>query len=776
MRHALGALSELMLRILLIVALGSFVGSNVSAQGFQKLLESTKSGAAGERAQPSATEQRKWASEKLSEFQAKEKALDLDILRNDLREANLPEARADEVLGAIREIIRDYQAAIDTLTVVIDKEAQQGSPDSSERITPPKDNSEADALRERLSGLRAQVQTAATQVKLDEETLTRQQSALKTANQEFRRAQEEFDTAKADAERQRAALQLQLAETLQESLSAKTFLASWRLYADELDLRARQANVRAFEEALSASGLDSIFNEKRAQAAIRQIEDDKMAVRKQVENAQNSRRELDGTISRLEHDRQQATGDEEAKRLDSQLEIAREAREFATRIAAAGQAWTEGLDEALRVWKTTLAVAENPGPATYAEARKAAEYLLSQSEPWREQIRRYLQTAQARLDELKSQPKAKDPQTNKLEAMRLELVQQRVDQVREISSFFEMMLTHAETMRAESSQLLKLSSVSERVSQGFAEIGSRVENIWDHELFTTEEKILGENGAFVTRTRGITVGKIVLGVIGLAAGYIIARTLARLVRARLGRRFSVEIARAAFLEKVIFYFLLVLVVLATLNWLRIPLTAFAFLGGAIAIGVGFGAQALMNNFISGLILLAEQRIKVGDLIDVDGHLGRVVNLGTRCSRVRKFDGVDVLVPNSYLLEKNVVNWTLSDSHHRYDFTVGVAYGTPTELVMSTLTSALEAQSDVLKEPAAVVAFEAFGDNALTFHIYFWLDIGRSDALKVGTEIRLRIDRLCREASIEMAYPQRDIHLHAADPIAVRIENRETTAR
>ena len=776
MRHALVALSALMLRILLIVALGLFVGSDVSAQGLQKLLESAKSGAAGERAQPSATEQRNWASEKLSEFQAKEKALDLDMLRNNLREANLPEARAEEVLGGMREIIRDYQAAIDTLTVVIDKEAQQGSPDSLERITPPKDNSEADALRERLSGLRAQVQTAATQVKLDEETLTRQQSALKTANQEFRRAQEEFDTAKVDAERQRAALQLQLAETLQESLSAKTFLASWRLYADELDLRAVQANVRALEEALSASGLDSIFNEKRAQAAIRQIEDDKMAVRKQVESAQNSRRELEGTISRLEHDRQQATGDEEVKRLDSQLEIARESREFATRIAAAGQAWTEGLDEALRVWKTTLAVAENPGPAAYAEARKAAEYLLSQSDPWREQIRRYLQTAQARLDELKSQPKAKDPQTAKLEAMRLELVQQRVDQVREISSFFEMMLSHAGTMRAESSQLLKLSSVSERVSQGFAEIGSRVENIWDHELFTTEEKILGENGAFVTRTRGITVGKIVLGVIGLAAGYIIAKTLARLVRARLGRRFSVEIARAAFLEKVTFYFLLVLVVLATLNWLRIPLTAFAFLGGAIAIGVGFGAQTLMNNFISGLILLAEQRIKVGDLIDVDGHLGRVVNLGTRCSRVRKFDGVDVLVPNSYLLEKNVVNWTLSDSHHRYDFVVGVAYGTPTELVMSTLTSALEAQSDVLKEPAAVVAFEAFGDNALTFHIYFWLDIGRSDALRAGTEIRLRIDRLCREAGIEMAYPQRDIHLHAANPIAVRIENLETTAR
>ena len=181
------------------------------------------------------------------------------------------------------------------------------------------------------------MQTAATQVKLDEESLTRQQSALKTANQDFRRAQEEFDSSKADDERQRAGLQLQLAETLQEALSVKTFLASWRLYADELDLRAGQANVRALEEALAASGLDSIFNKKRAEAAIRKIEGDKLAMRKQVEAAQNSRGELDEAISRLEGDRKRAAGDEETKVIDSQLEIAGEAREFANRIAAPGR-------------------------------------------------------------------------------------------------------------------------------------------------------------------------------------------------------------------------------------------------------------------------------------------------------------------------------------------------------------------------------------------------------------------------------------------------------
>ena len=526
------------------------------------------------------------------------------------------------------------------------------------------------------------------------------------------------------------------------------------------------------EKALSASGLDSIFDEGRARNAIRRIEENKVAVQEQVESAQKARQELDQTISQLEAKSTSTVTGAEGSQVSAQLEIAREAREFANRIATAGQAWVGGLDEAIRIWKSTLAVAENPGPAAYVEARKSAEQLLTQGDPWREQIRRYLASAQARLEELEAQPKSKDPATSKLEQVRLDLVRQRANQIREVSTFFEGMLIQAEQIRAESNQLLKLTSVTERVTQGFAALGDRLESMWNHELFTTQDKIVADDGAVVTRTRGISVGKIVLGILGLAVGLFIAKTLAHLVRNNLARRFAVETARAAFLEKVLFYFLLVLVVLTTLNWLRIPLTAFAFLGGAIAIGVGFGVQTLMNNFISGLILLAEQRIKVGDLIDVDGHLGRVINLGTRCSRIRKFDGVDVLVPNSYLLEKNVINWTLSDSQHRYDFLVGVAYGTPTDLVMTTLIKAIDAQPEVLKEPVPAVAFEAFGDNALTFHVYYWLDIGRSDAMKVGTQIRLRIDRLCREVGIEMAFPQRDIHLHTSQPISVRVETSE----
>jgi len=673
----------------------------------------------------------------------------------------------------LREIIRNYQVAVDTLATIISKESSEKTdPALSEPMPLPKDDAEVDSLRDKLGSLREQAQTAATQARLDEEFLSRQRSALQVAGKQLRRAQEEFDTADTDTERNRARIQLRLAEIQQEAASSGAFLGSWRLYADQLYVRASQAEIRAIEQALSASGLDSVFSEKRALAAIQQIEEKKASAQKQIQSAQGAGKGLDETIASLEQEQQAATGEGEKERIAARLEIAREAREFANRIAFGAQAWTAALDESLRTWKNALSVAQSPGHGAYVNARKQADQLLSQADPWREQIQRYLQEARSRLDELESLPRSKDAATGKLEEQRIDLLHQRVAQLRDISTLFESLLSHAEQTRAESNLVLARSSASERVSQGVTELGNKIANIWNQELFTTEEKIIGEDGSVTKRTRGISVGKIVLGVIGLGVGLSIAKTLARVLKNNLGRRLAVDTARAAFLEKVLFYFLLALVVLTTLNWLRIPLTAFAFLGGALAIGIGFGAQTLMNNFISGLILLAEQRIKVGDIIEADGHIGRVMNLGTRCSRVRKFDGVDVLVPNSYLLEKNVINWTLSDPHHRYDFVVGVSYGASTELVMRTLYRAIEAQPEVLQEPEASVIFEAFGDNALTFHLYYWLDIGRSDANKVGSEIRLNIDRLCREAGIEIAYPQRDIHLHTAKPISVRLAGNE----
>ena len=223
------AKSALIRATLCLVYIFDSACGEIRAQSLQKLLESAGGAAPGKKAQPSATEQNDWASGKLLEFQAKAKALNVQVLREELRKANLPETRVDEFLSASQETVRNYQAAVDTLSAIISKESERISSAPPESLPLPKDDAEVDTLREKLAALRTQAQTATAQVNLDEESLARQQSALKAAGQQLRRAQEEFDAADTDAARNRAALQLKLAEIQQEAASSAVFLASWRL-------------------------------------------------------------------------------------------------------------------------------------------------------------------------------------------------------------------------------------------------------------------------------------------------------------------------------------------------------------------------------------------------------------------------------------------------------------------------------------------------------------------------------------------------------------------
>jgi small-conductance mechanosensitive channel len=202
---------------------------------------------------------------------------------------------------------------------------------------------------------------------------------------------------------------------------------------------------------------------------------------------------------------------------------------------------------------------------------------------------------------------------------------------------------------------------------------------------------------------------------------------------------------------------------------NIPLAVFAFFGGALAIGIGFGAQNLINNFISGMILLFDRSIKVGDIVEVDGQGGTVTAINMRNSHIKRFDGVELLVPNSQFLQQKVTNWTHSDKRMRYSISVGVAYGSPTRQVSQILLDTVEGHEMVLKDPQVVVLFEDFADNALTFTTYFWLDlISVRDNRGIVSEIRHRISEALGRAGIVIAFPQRDVHIDAQNPIAVKI--------
>jgi potassium-dependent mechanosensitive channel len=215
--------------------------------------------------------------------------------------------------------------------------------------------------------------------------------------------------------------------------------------------------------------------------------------------------------------------------------------------------------------------------------------------------------------------------------------------------------------------------------------------------------------------------------------------------------------------------LLLLVLLVVLRLARVPLTAFAFLGGALAIGVGFGAQNIIKNLISGVIILFERKIRVGDTVTIGGISGTVSAVDLRATTVRGFDGIESIVPNSNLLENQVSNWSYGSPMVRRAIVVGVVYGSDTRRTIDLILASARRQPATSPDPAPQVLLDDFGSDALVFRLLYWMRLGgeRSGPI-VDSDIRLDIESALREAGITMAFPQRDVHLDTVAPIRVEL--------
>ena len=269
---------------------------------------------------------------------------------------------------------------------------------------------------------------------------------------------------------------------------------------------------------------------------------------------------------------------------------------------------------------------------------------------------------------------------------------------------------------------------------------------------TLQTPLFTLNGHDVTPMQLLVVPLLVI------VGIFLLRWLGQKIAARMeARRVSAD---AIHLFRRVFFVLgIVVLVVTALDILNVPLTAFAFVSGAVAIGVGFGAQNIINNFISGWILMWERPIKIGDFLEVGDARGTVETINTRSTRIRRVDGVHMLIPNSYLLENTVVNWTLIDKITRTSVRVGVAYGSPVKRVAELIQQAADEHPDTLTDPAPTVVFEDFGDNALVFEVFFWVNaIGDKGLREIRSDIRFSVEAAFGENDIVVAFPQRDIHL------------------
>jgi small-conductance mechanosensitive channel len=288
-------------------------------------------------------------------------------------------------------------------------------------------------------------------------------------------------------------------------------------------------------------------------------------------------------------------------------------------------------------------------------------------------------------------------------------------------------------------------------------------------LFALREPLFRALGALLATPLGygafqFTLGGVVAFGLTLLFTWLLARAIHFVLdeeifpRLRLGRGVPFALATLAR------YAVLLIGFLVALTALGFDLDRITILLGAFGVGIGFGLQTIVNNFVSGLILLFERPVKVGDWVEVAGVEGTVQRIGIRASTVRTFDGADVIVPNGQLLSERVVNWTLSDRRRRVAIRVGVAYGSDLPRVVAVLQGIAGSQSGVCAYPKPVVAFVGFGESSIDFELRVWID--DADLLvETRSGLGLSMEAALREAGIEIPFPQRVLRVGSVAPEA-----------
>jgi small-conductance mechanosensitive channel len=268
---------------------------------------------------------------------------------------------------------------------------------------------------------------------------------------------------------------------------------------------------------------------------------------------------------------------------------------------------------------------------------------------------------------------------------------------------------------------------------------------------------------YISETNFITAKQLLIGLVLVLMTWLISRITSRVLSSKLLINTKMSQDSIAVIQRIMFFSFLILTSLIILSFFKIPLANFAILSGAIAIGVGFGAKTIIENFLSGWILMTERPIRIGDLVEFDDRFGTIVSIGNRSTTIKRQDGSHLVIPNSQILESKLINLTIKDPYIRTFIRVGVSYGTDIELVKTLLMEIANKNEFVLNDPEPMVVFEDFGDNSLVFDLHFWASVQATKVLRlIRSDLRFSISSVLASNDIVIAFPQRDVHLFMGD--------------
>jgi small-conductance mechanosensitive channel len=602
---------------------------------------------------------------------------------------------------------------------------------------------------------------------------------LKSSRKEVRLAEENVERNAGKPEEPRSKWLLILAR-LRDSVNQAGAVngEGWRLAMQEAQ-EGVQAEIDFLERKLAVARGDYRFSEKDLEEKLRDIDGRRERLQRQLDQAvtddEKARKLLDAAEAAVSKARSEiGTSTVQLDRLLKELERRRVLFDVADFRVQILKGMLHFLKNEQAIWKNRYRLASGTATQEGGAELKSSRNELAAVAKWKEYISSQLASLQVLINSQREKLSSASIPESESEDLRsiLAAYQEKDTLLRRgdaiLSEYQQLVLRFDEEMKAGIEQR----SLKSRVRGLLAEVSALAARVWNAELYVAEETIIAE-GKKIVRPRSVTIGKLVEALIILLAGAWVARRLTKLFRWFATKRLRIGANDAQLYSRMLLYLMVVGILVGALIFVNIPFAFFAFFGGALAIGIGFGAQNLVNNFISGLILMFDHTIRMGDIVEVDGQRGRVTAIGMRSSSIKRFDGVEMLVPNSHFLQQNVTNWTASDRRIRFSVSVGVMYGAPTKETAQIVLKAVEVQPEVLNDPPPYVVFENFADSSLIFTAYFWIEMDPSiNSLVVCSDIRHRINERLSEAGIAIPFPQRDVHIDASQPIEIRVINPE----
>jgi small-conductance mechanosensitive channel len=239
---------------------------------------------------------------------------------------------------------------------------------------------------------------------------------------------------------------------------------------------------------------------------------------------------------------------------------------------------------------------------------------------------------------------------------------------------------------------------------------------------------------------------------------VVSRAFAAILGSRVLSRTSMDRGLQYAISRLTYYVVLTVGLLIALQTSGIEVGSLTVILGALGVGVGFGLQTFVNNAVSGLILLMERPIKVGDWIEVSGVGGRVMRIGARSTTIISSDNIAMIIPNSELIIQRVINWSHGDPTVRFRIPIGVAYGSNMSEVRRALLEVAAAHPGVLRDPAPSVFFSGFGESTLDLELAVWTRDMVYSPIKFKSDLYFAVDEACRRRGVTIPFPQRDLHI------------------